>query len=372
MRIAFDHQVFGAHEYSGISRYFHEIASEIALDPNHAVAIIAPLYVNKYLRSRPKSLQVFGLPIPKLPRTGRMISASNRLLSGPFSNFFRPDIYHETNYSVTSQVPSGARVVTTVYDMIQERLPGMFENSDHARTAKKAAIARADHIICISESTRRDLLELLDVPNEKTSVVHLGVGLRLVKAANPQFLPPEKAFFLYVGTRFRYKNFDGFVRAFGASAVLQRDFDIVCFGGGRLTSDEHELLRSCGVKQSTVHQIDGDDSVLARLYASAHSFIYPSHYEGFGIPVLEAMAHDCPVACSNTSSLPEIAGEAALPFDPSDVDSMRSAMETIASSETLRATLVQKGRIRLGSFSWNRCARETIALYSKLLQRMSN
>jgi glycosyltransferase involved in cell wall biosynthesis len=367
MRIAFDHQVFGAHEYSGISRYFHEIASQIALDPKHEVAVIAPLYVNKYLLSRPKSLRVFGIPIPKLRRTGRLVSASNRLLASPISSFFGPDIFHETNYSITSHVPRGARVVTTVYDMIHERLPSMFENSDHVLAAKKAAVARADHIICISESTRRDLLTLLDVPSEKTSVVHLGFGLRQAQAAGLQALLPDKSFFLYVGMRLRYKNFDGLVRAFGASRALQHEFDIVCFGGGNLNSEEYELLRACGVEQSQVHQIDGDDSVLSSLYESAHAFIYPSHYEGFGIPVLEAMAHGCPVACSNTSSLPEVVGDAALLFVPNDVDSIRVAMETIASNVTMRTTLVQKGIARLGMFSWNRCANETLALYAKLL-----
>ena len=113
--------------------------------------------------------------------------------------------------------------------------------------------------------------------------------------------------------------------------------------------------------------MSGDDAVLCAIYRQASLFVYPSLYEGFGIPPLEAMSLDCPVACSNTSSMPEVVGNAAIQFDPYEVDSIANALEAVVTNSALQADLRQRGRDRLQAFSWDRCALETLNVYRKVL-----
>ncbi len=116
-----------------------------------------------------------------------------------------------------------------------------------------------------------------------------------------------------------------------------------------------------------VHHVSGDDAVLAGYYRMASAFVYPSLYEGFGIPPLEAMSFDCPVVCSGVSSIPEVVGNAGEMFDPYDPDSIRMAIERVVSDDALRQTLIARGKERLKLFSWKRCAQETLDIYRRVL-----
>ena len=142
---------------------------------------------------------------------------------------------------------------------------------------------------------------------------------------------------------------------------------MVAFGGGHFNGREKTLVRSLGLNENQVRQMSGDDAVLCAIYRQASLFVYPSLYEGFGIPPLEAMSLDCPVACSNTSSMPEVVGNAAIQFDPYEVDSIANALEAVVTNSALQADLRQRGRDRLQAFSWDRCALETLNVYRKVL-----
>jgi glycosyltransferase involved in cell wall biosynthesis len=221
---------------------------------------------------------------------------------------------------------------------------------------------RADHVLCISENTRRDLIEILHVPEAKVSVTYLSADLD----PPTQSVPSDGApYFLYVGDRGGYKNFLGLVAAVGASVQL-RDVRIVCFGSDPLTAAEWQAIDRVGIARERIAHCSGSDAELARKYSGALAFVYPSMYEGFGLPPLEAMACDCPVACSRTSSIPEVVGDAGEYFDPADLDSMRQALENIAGSAELRQRLRLRGREQRRRFSWDRCAAETLALYRRL------
>ncbi|MDP9052031.1 MAG: glycosyltransferase family 4 protein, partial [Acidobacteriota bacterium] len=183
------------------------------------------------------------------------------------------------------------------------------------------------------------------------------------KKLNPRLRP----FLLYVGSRLTYKNFERLLEAFAASPLLKNDFDLVCFGGGAFTSKEISLFQQLGLSDECCCQVSGDDATLAALYGSARAFVYPSLYEGFGIPPLEAMSFNCPVVCSGLSSIPEVVGNAAEMFDPYDPESIQKAIERVATDEVLRETLVSRGRERVKQFSWERCAKETLDVYSRVL-----
>ena len=253
----------------------------------------------------------------------------------------------------------------TVFDLVHEKFTGQYSRFDPTSAEKAAAVARADHIICISKNTQRDLVELLAVPMEKTSVVYLGSSA--LKVNREGTLPRnDRPFLLYVGVRGGYKNFKRLVAAFASSALLKRDFDLVCFGGGALSGEERRHAKELGISEGRLRHVSGGDDVMAQLYATAAAFVYPSVYEGFGIPPLEAMSVGCPVICSNSSSLPEVVGDAAELFDPLDEEQLRNAMERVVTSEGLRQELIARGRRRCAAFSWEGCAQETLSIYRKL------
>jgi glycosyltransferase involved in cell wall biosynthesis len=253
--------------------------------------------------------------------------------------------------------------------MIHEKYADSFEGSEGTSNPKRIAAQRADHVICISESTRQDLINICQIPIEKTSVIHLGVDS--IFSAEPQDADTRqdlpKNFLLYVGKRDGYKNFIGFLNAFATSPYLKENYSIVCFGGGALESSELAAAYSIGLKSDQIVHYFGGDELLASIYRRAQALIYPSLYEGFGLPPLEAMATGCPVICSNTSSLPEVVGTAGEYFDPASQESIMEAMEGVMISLDRREDLISKGYKQAAKFSWERCAQETLGVYRKLL-----
>jgi glycosyltransferase involved in cell wall biosynthesis len=367
MKIAFDHQVLGWHQYGGISRYIYELASEITNISTHDLSVVSPLYVNQYLKQASKPLKVLGVPIKYIPRTGRIIRAVNFIVAWSILRFLRPDIVHETYFSTVRIAPKKSKVVLTVYDMIHELFSEQMSVIDPPTSRKKElAVARADHIICISEQTRQDLIRMFGVKPEKVSVVYLGFS-KFSQLPVEVDIKTSRPFLLYVGGRGAYKNFESLLKAYVASSLLKNNFDLICFGSGAFSDSEVDLFQQYEVPLNQVHQVSGDDAVLGGYYQAASAFVYPSLYEGFGIPPLEAMSFDCPVVCSNVSSIPEVVGNAGEMFDPYDIGSIQAAIERVVSDSSLRKTLIDKGRERIKLFTWERCAQETLNVYHKVL-----
>lgn len=179
--------------------------------------------------------------------------------------------------------------------------------------------------------------------------------------------PHGRPYILYVGHRDGYKNFHTALLAYATSTRLATEFDLVAFGGPAFSTDEQAMIASLSLRPSSVVRLGGSDTELARAYRHARALVYPSRYEGFGIPPLEAMSCGCVVACSNASSIPEVVGDAALSFDPNDIDAARQALEESCFSEDTRARLLARGAIRVRELTWDRCARETIAAYRKVI-----
>lgn len=362
MRILFDYQIFYQQQYGGISRYFYEVANHLADIEGQKVEIFAPLYINNYFHSGSK-VRPQGVKLSR-GRSVKINAIASRLLVRPRRDV---DIFHETYYSLSDYCPRSAKKIVTVFDMIHEKLADNFSKNDKDSQKKTLAVARADHIICISEHTRQDLIELLGVDPAKTSVVHLGFALTNRNESVREKLPTARPFLLYVGKREGYKNFEGMLQAYASSSILKNDFDVICFGGGEFTDREKFLVQQLGLSTESVHHVSGDDVILAAYYRAASAFVFPSLYEGFGIPPLEAMSFDCPVICSNVSSIPEVVGNAGEMFDPHDPESIRVAIERVVGDDALRQALIVRGRQRIKLFSWERCAQETLEVYRRAL-----
>lgn len=368
MLIGFDHQIFVLQEFGGISRYFCSLARELSRHAGVRARIIAPLHINAYLRGSAMNDLRLGQFAPRRSKARRfLISAASSALFRPLSRAMRPDVVHETYYS--TRATCGLRVprVLTVYDMIHELFPESFASYDLTARRKASAVKRADHVLCISESTRRDLLERHGLPEDRVSVTHLGCDSLPEVGPDVRELIGDGAYLLYVGARSKYKNFSGLLEAYAASAWLRDNFRLVCFGGGPLTIKERSRIRELSIPEVSVVQLGGGDDWLATLYRNAAAFIYPSLYEGFGIPPLEAMSTGCAVICSQTSSIPEVVGDAGEFFDPRQVDSIRAAIERVLQSSGYRQTLIERGRVRHQQFTWKRCASETLDIYRRLV-----
>lgn len=353
--------------YGGISRYFARLAKGL-LEIDQEVEIFAPLHRNSYLPTLPREIingnDIYGYP----PGTTRLLLAYNHWRSKGKIEKWKPDIVHETYYSSFLSAPRSCPTIITVYDMIHELFPEERSTREHAPSVKRIAIDRADHVICISENTRLDLMRLYGTPASKLSVVHLGFDRFAFRDDGGRSTKPTgKPFVLYVGNRSGYKNFVGFLSGFASSIRLVADFDIVAFGGPGFSRRELETISALGFRENQVHQKSGSDDALGRLYSSAKALVYPSLYEGFGIPPLEAMAHQCPVISSDASSIPEVIGDAAQYFNPSSIDDMRQAVEAVVYSDTRIGLLKKLGSERLTLFSWEKCSRETLNVYESVV-----
>jgi glycosyltransferase involved in cell wall biosynthesis len=249
--------------------------------------------------------------------------------------------------------------------MIHELFADEFADAKRAAKAKRAAVNRADHIICVSENTRQDLVRVYGVDPARTSVVHLGSSMDLGAPADEALSGSTAPSLLYVGHRRGYKNFHAVLQAYADSATL-RDFELVAFGGPRPTPDERKEIDRLGLGDRVRFEA-GSDQKLAAHYRRATVFVYPSKYEGFGIPPLEAMNYGCPVVCSDRASIPEVVGDAGVYFDPDDVEDLRAKLERVATSDELQADLRARGQARLTAFSWDRCAAATAQIYRDVM-----
>lgn len=375
MRILFDHQIFWQQHYGGISRYYVELIDRLrrfpGVDPRtsmwysqNAHLTASSLIADGLAPSRPPSYTVVqwvkrltGHDLAGRLHEGRSIKA---LKQGDY------DLFHPTYYMPYFLEHLGERpFVVTVYDMIHELFPQMFGKNDPTSERKKILVDRADRLIAISDSTKNDLVRICSVAPSKVDVVHLASSLDPAQTApRPEWLPSR--YVLFVGNRGGYKNFDRFARSM--STVMHEDADIrlVCGGGGPLTEAEQRLLKEIGIDGRTV-QIKFDDPMLTCLYRNAEAFIFPSLYEGFGIPILESFSCGCPLLSSNTSSFPEVIGDAGVMFDPYDEAAMAETISKVLADAEMRQRMVDRGLARAKEFSWDKTAQNTREVYERIL-----
>lgn len=367
MTICYDHQTFTDQEFGGISRYFTELVRGINTLSDSKATVAVRRTNNSYLREYNPSISSF-FPSTYIPKKNKLLRLINTPYSASFLKKGEYDVYHPTNYNISLLKYNKKPVVVTFYDMIHERIGQTNElsNDKTATNYKRKMADRADSLIAISESTKTDMVNLLNVPAEKISVIHLGSSMPILKQTVR--LPPvqERPYLLFVGTRRHYKNFIPFVQAI-AELIKAYDIDLLCAGGPSFQPEELQVIRQLQIEQHVFHRQIRDDNQLAHYYQQAIAFVFPSLLEGFGIPILEAMSCGCPCILSNTSSLPEVAGEAAVYFDPSEAALMKAAVQQLLDDMTLRNRLSAQGYERMALFSWQKTVQQTLDVYKTLL-----
>ena len=269
----------------------------------------------------------------------------------------RFSIYHPTYYN-NYLVNNYKKMVVTVYDMIHE----MYHIDRLTPVRKKKILNKADGIIAISQSTKDDLIDIYGFDERKIKVIHLANSL--CYEVKEEAIVKEN-YILFVGNRGGYKNGKLLMESF-AHSRLSKDYKLVFMGGGCFTTEEKRSIEDLQIGD-TVIQIPGDDKILANLYKYADCFVYPSAYEGFGLPLLEAMHYGTPVITSDSSSMPEVGGNAAVYFNQKSQESLLEALEELLGDKKKQAEYAKKGIERERLFSWDRCADETYNFYCELL-----
>lgn len=363
MRILYDGLIYEYQTAGGINRYFSNIIKRLPAD-------FTPLLVGGQQRkfnypAHPR-LEISNFTVFKF-RPSRIAFRLNTYYRDHLEFFRRPDIAHPTYYSLlTGQEVSGYRcpVVITVWDMIHERFSKSMDPTRQTADEKRRAIEAAQAVICISESTRDDLIEYYRVPAHKIHVTHLASEIS-ERIAGGQELVPDRPYFLYVGSRAPYKNFDGLVSAF-SHAVSARPEIILCVIGSPFNETEKGLIVELKLSDHVLNYGHVSDSHLAKLYNRSIAFVYPSLYEGFGIPLLEAMACGTAVIASDSSSIPEVIGDAGLLVNPGANDDLTDSLLLLLDNESERTRLVEIGRERSKLFSWDKTAAQTLEVYQSL------
>lgn len=361
MKVLYDYEIFVIQKYGGASRYFYEIISRLTEKEKLEIILYMGEHINKYeLEKFSNRFLIFkGNRVRHIPKS-KMLSV---FLQKPFFESFRKktdyDIFHKTFFTRYRREKKG-KMITTIHDFTPEKYPGSFSRFNNTIEAKKRIIKEADGIICISETTKKDMLSLYNVPEEKIKVIYHGNSLNINSEVKPIINQP---YLLYVGDRRTYKNFIILLETYRNSSLINNNFKLLCFGGGKFSNKENEFLARNSLTGKVI-QTEGSDEMLASAYKYASVFIYPSIYEGFGIPLLEAMHLGCPIIASDSSCFPEIAGKAALFFNPASIDDLTAKIEFVAGNSETRNRLIETGYEREKLFSWDKCAEECYNFYN--------
>ena len=297
----------------------------------------------------------------------RLLNIINKKISEKYISKGDYDLFHPTYYDpYFLDFLNGKPFVLTILDMIHEIFPEIFPLKDKTSERKKLLAQKAAKIIAISENTKRDIIKFLGIGENKIEVIYLGNSLKIKKDIKTINIKIPEKYILFVGSRRGYKNFELFIEVISPLINDDNKLNIVCAGGGKFNNKEIEKLKNLKIKDK-VFYYSGSDSILAYLYQKAVAFIFPSLYEGFGIPVLESFASGCPVICSKTSSLPEVAGDAVVYFDPTDKLSMLNSIKKVIYDDELRKQLMDKGIERVKEFTWKKTAEKTKKIYEEIL-----
>jgi len=252
-----------------------------------------------------------------------------------------------------------------IYDLAFEKYPEFYPDSYkklHANT--QSLVRKSNHIITISETTKKDIIDYFHISNKKISAISL--GLKVLNTSQEKKNTVSRKYFLYVGALKRVKNVASIIRAFALFQKTSKEvYDLYIIGGDKWIDPKIEIALSEVPNKTLKHiYMKGfvDDMTLTNYYTHATAFVSPSFYEGFGLSHLEAMALGCPVLGSTSGSLPEVVGDAGILVDPNNILAIANAMIVMAENKRKKADYVRKGRIRAKNYSWKSCAQKTLAV----------
>lgn len=356
MRVLYDATVFSSQKTGGISRYHYELYKGVReLNCNLKIGGLATK--NKYTLADP----ILRRKLIKDPCAA--LAGINRFLIKRALRKAGSDVvYHPSNLyrSVLESISKETKVVLTIHDMIIERETNQIDE------LKKDFALRADKIIAISQATKDEIIDILNIPEEKIEIIYHGSSLNTENIRKPNVALPDK-YLLYVGGRRVHKNIPFLLSSISNILKEDKDLHMICAGVKHFSEEEKSHIRNLGIEDKVLSIAKPEDNELAYLYSNALAFVFPSFYEGFGIPILEAWSCKTPLLLSDCTCFKEIGEDAAIYFDPYSEKSIADAVKTIVNDENLRQDLIEKGQERLKLFSWKKTAEETLKVYQSVL-----
>ncbi|MCX5998423.1 MAG: glycosyltransferase family 1 protein [Chloroflexi bacterium] len=401
MDVVIDGIIYQLQSCGGISRMFSEILPRMCdLDESLNITLLSsgpflqtpPTHPHIHSRSVSSAERALSPDRPPGPFASVPISIEHRLQLIRLWNTFtlparemagflslrsmRGAIWHSTYYTTPyglSRHKWDGPMVTTVHDTIHEMFPQHFPEHRSFHERKRRCIEKADLVIAVSENTKRDVLQRFRIGEHRIRVIHNAASTVFTQASVAQQeelvrrLGLAKPFVLYVGCRSGYKNFSVLLEAYSIWEK-RHDLDLICVGGeAAWSAEETQTMIRANLTSSVKLFTEVTDEDLRGLYSRACMFVYPSLYEGLGLPPLEAMACGTPVVVANSSSLPEVVGNAGLYFEPSAHEELLDAIDRVAEDTDLRQALTRKGFERAGMFTWEKTAAETYDAYRNVL-----
>lgn len=367
MRILYDGQIYTFQVAGGISRYFANLIDRLPENFMPCLTILSNYHKEKINYPVHPNLRIFKYKRFGF-RPGRLSFWLEKYYFEAISVLNKFDVAHPTYYSLLSRQEIDnyrCPVVITVHDMLHELFPTKFELHDNSAAAKEKAILKAQAIICVSQNTKKDLLQMYSIPEDKITVIYHGSDINASKSYGNEPVP-SCPYYLYVGSRSSYKNFDGLLSAF-AKAVSVVPETALCVAGLPFNDAEKKLIEDLNLTNHIIQYSYVTDRHLAKLYRCSIALVYPSLYEGFGIPPLEAMSCGTAVIAANTSSIPEVVGDAGLLFNPSSTNDLVDMLLLLLNCPTERGRLIEKGYQRAKLFSWENTVAQTVEVYRSLV-----
>jgi glycosyltransferase involved in cell wall biosynthesis len=356
---------------TGVGHYTSQLVRHFNLADGHNEYTYYYGFFSKNLIGAGHPIQRLRDQLPKAPWFRTTLRQSVFFFSGLFHSEF--DLYFEPNF-IPVKIKA-RKIVTTVHDFSFRLFPEAHPK-DRIRYFEKnfsKNIRRSDRIITPSVYIKNEATKLLGLPDEMITPVHLGVDhgvfrvyqKEALESCKREFRLPEN-FILFVGTREPRKNLDRLVRAYAElPEPIQKEFELVLVGPRGWGEGDESFAEQLGSRISVIDYVE--TYKLAQIYNLASMFVYPSLYEGFGLPPLEAMACGCPVVTSRTASLPEVCSDAACYVDPKDIQSIAEGMYKVLTDNQLRHYLIEKGKERAKLFTWERTAKETLKIFNDVL-----
>jgi glycosyltransferase involved in cell wall biosynthesis len=373
MRVLYDYQAFTIQNYGGISRYFSELIKRFPYEDSTCdIGILFSNNVNYSPNFIPRTLNF--LPDLKFKGKVKILSKINEIVTSKCIKKNDFDLFHPTYYNANFiNKLENKPFVITIYDLIHEKLSQEFPEfkNDHVLLKnRKSLLEKSSKIIAISDTTKKDIIDLYGIDSTKIEVIHLGNSFVVNDRSKFNRLI-NYDYILFVGNRSYYKNFEFFIETI-ADLLINYNLKLVCAGGGDFSLTELNLISFLGLNNSVISKSIISDDILQNYYENAILFCFPSLYEGFGLPVLESFASRCPVLLSNRGSLPEIGGDAAIYFDPYDKQSLYVSTNSLITDENFRKTLVTRGSLRVKKFTWENTFKQTLELYKNVVEEKTN
>lgn len=362
MKVLYDYQIFQMQNFGGISRYFFELMNHAeGVGYQYDLSLLASS--NEYLSESSSVSSALTIPLGYYSKLYRFTNQLNRKYSQFQSSYSKYDILHPTFYEDYYIGKIQKPYVITVYDLINERLPQYFQGNQEFIDRKRRLMENASRVIAISENTKKDIVEYFNIDESKIDVTYLAESLSPITSQKMENLPAR--YILFIGKRGGYKNFENLYSA--VKELLQKDSSglvLLCAGGGNFSTAEKEKFVQDKVDKKIAYISFSKNEELKYLYENAVCFIFPSLYEGFGIPVLESFASGCVACISHSSSLKEIGGNAALYFDPDSPAEIKSTVEK-ALSLARANKYIDDGYLELKKYNWKKTSEQTLEVYNK-------